>query len=146
MAMQKCSRGQKCVHVVGPPVMTRGRSLLFLTWAFYPTEEACRLAGGLTFQTCLPTTSGSQNQLRLLVSVTDNAWAVCTCPAKRLPESATGSALRIKSSQISVRMGPVQNATSLCSAHSKARWGSAVPLWSVSQVKQHFNSMSSMHC
>ena len=87
--------------------MTCGRSLLFLTWAFCPTEEACRLARGLTFQTCLPTTSGSQNQLRLLVSVTDNAWAVCTCPAKRLPESATGSALRIKSSQISVRMGPV---------------------------------------
>ncbi|CAK0744956.1 hypothetical protein CVIRNUC_001586 [Coccomyxa viridis] len=73
---------------------------------------ACRLARGLTFQTRLPTTSGSQNQLRLLVSVTDNACAACTCLAKRLPESATGSALLIKSSQISVRMGPVQSATS----------------------------------
>ena len=81
--------------------------------ALRPTAVVCRSARGLTFQTCLPITSGSQNQLRLLVSVTDNAWATCTCSAKRLPESAMGSALRIKSSQILVRIGPAQNAASL---------------------------------
>ena len=78
-----------------------------------------RLAGELTFQICLPMTSGSQNQLRLLVSVTDNAWAACTCLAKRLPECAMGSALRIRSSQISVRMGPVQNAANFGGGHGK---------------------------
>ena len=76
-------------------------------------------ARGLTFQTCLPMTSGSQNQLRLLVSVTDSAWATCTCSAKRLPESAMGSALRIRSSQSLVRIGPAQNAACLGVEHSK---------------------------
>ena len=118
--------GPKHVLVGGPPFMTC-RS------PFHLLSRACKLAIGLTFQTCLPTTLGSQNQLRLLVSVTDNACAVCTCLAKRLSEYAMGSALRIRSSQISVRIGPVQNVTSLSMEYSKTQWSSEVPLWSAFQ-------------
>ena len=102
----------------GPPFVTCRSPSLLLPMSIHPTAGACRLARGLTFQTRLPTTSGSQNQLRLLVSVTDNACAACTCLAKRLPESATGSALLIRSSQISVRMGPVQDTASVAGKHS----------------------------
>ena len=116
LAMQECqySCGWTFLHDMQEPFSS------LPTRALRPTAVACKSARGLTFQTCLPITSGSQNQLRLLASVTDNAWATCTCSAKRLPESAMGSALRIKSSQILVRIGPAQNDASLGVEHCKS--------------------------
>ena len=70
------------------------------------TRRCVMDSSAVTFQIRSPTTEESQNQPGLLHSCSDRRCAFWTYPLKTLPFLVAGSALRTRSPQISVWMGP----------------------------------------